>query len=159
MSARVLSGAVFIGEQTPLPAGVSIESDAFVKGWRIVRNLDTSGLARKIEEAKWNLFYLAGEMRAIAIGREGTGTLLRAVKGALAKLQGQKFNCFAITRIVSKRFLGIPFTSIATQSRHIQRGSGLVPAKNFVLEVPASPFVSLDQKRPYPDSSTSSAPK
>ena len=139
MSARAFSGAVFIGEQTPLPAGVAIASDAFVTGWRIVRDLDTRGLARKIEDAKWNLFYLAGEIRAIAIGREGTGTLLRAVKGALRKLHGQKFNCFAITRIVSKRFLGIPFTSIVTQSRHIQRGMGLVPAKDFVLQVPATP--------------------
>jgi hypothetical protein len=138
MSVNNTSGTILIREDALLPAGLAVESDVFLPGWRVVKNLDRHGLARKIEEAKWNFFYLAGEIRAIALGREGIGTLRRAVKHVLAKRKGQKFNSLEITKVVSKRFLGIPFMSVATHSRHIQQGIGLVPAKDFVLRMPVA---------------------
>jgi hypothetical protein len=130
---------VLIREGTPLPTALPIESEAFLPGWRIVKNLDRQALARAVEEASWNFFYLAGEMRAIVLGRERSGTLRRAVKSMLARQEGQKFNSLEITKIVSKRFLGIPFLKVAAHSRHIQQGVGLVPAKDFVLRMPAAP--------------------
>ena len=129
---------VFIREDTPLPA-LSIESEAFLPGWRVVKNPDRQALTRSVEGANWNFFYLAGEMRATVFGREGLGALRRAVKCVLAKQEGQKFNSLEITKIVLKRFLGIPFMSVAAHSRHIQQGVGLVPAKDFVLRMPPAP--------------------
>jgi hypothetical protein len=128
---------VLIREDTPLPANLSIESEAFLPGWRVVKNLDRSTLARKIEGANWNFFYLAGAMRATVLGRDRSGTLRRAVKRVLAKQEGQKFNSLEITKVVSKRFFGIPFTSVTAHSRHIQQGIALVPTKDFVLGMPA----------------------
>src|SRR5260221_648878 len=93
------------------------------------------GLSQKIYETKWYFFYLAGEIRASALGREGLGTLRRAVMQILAKREGQKFNSLEITKVASKRFLGIPFMSITAHFRHIQQGICLVPAKNFVLRM------------------------
>ena len=55
---------------TPLPESLSIESEAFLPGWRVVRNLDRAALARNIESARWYFFYLAGEMRATVVGRD-----------------------------------------------------------------------------------------
>ena len=127
-----------IREDTPLPANLSIESEAFLPGWRVVKNLDRSALTRKIEDANWSFFYLAGEIRAIVLGRDRPGTLRRAVKCVLAKQQGQKFNSLEITKIVSKRFLGIPFMSVTAHSRHMQQGIGLVPARDFVLRMPVA---------------------
>src|SRR6266436_6663279 len=134
---RVL--AILIREDTPLPVNLSIESEAFLPGWRVVKNLDRSTLARNIEGANWNFFYLAGEMRATVFGREGLGALRRAVKCVLAKQEGQKFNSLEITKVVSKRFFGIPFISVTAHSRHIQQGIGLVPAKDLGLRMPAAP--------------------
>ncbi|MFI5058835.1 MAG: hypothetical protein ACHQLQ_11670 [Candidatus Acidiferrales bacterium] len=133
------SGPIFIREDTPLPENLSIESEAFLPGWRIVKNLDRSALTRKIEGANWYFFYLAGGMRATVLGRDRPETLRRAVKCVLAKQEGQKFNFLEITKIVSKRFLGIPFLSVTAHSRHIQQGIALVPAKDFVLRIPAAP--------------------
>ena len=130
---------ILIREDTPLPANLPIESEAFLPGWRVAKNLDGYGLGQKIEEAKWYFFYLVGEIRAIALGREDLGTLRRAVKCVLAKQEGQKFNSLEITKVVSKRFLGIPFMSVTAHSRHIQQGIGLVPAKDFVLRMPTAP--------------------
>ena len=136
---------IFIKEGTPLPVTLSIESEAFVPGWRVVKNLDRQALTREVEGANWNFFYLAGEMTATVFGREGPGALRRAVKCVLAKQEGQKFNSLEITKIVSKRLLGIPFMSVAAHSRHFQQGIGLVPAKDFVLRMPvAAPKSRLD---------------
>ncbi|MGC1904901.1 MAG: hypothetical protein WA715_13865 [Candidatus Acidiferrum sp.] len=132
-------GPFFIREDTQLPTMLSIDSGAFLPGWRVVKDLDRQALTREVEGANWNLFYLAGEMRATVFGREGLGALRRAVKCVLAKQEGQKFNSLEITKIVSKRFLGIPFMSVAAHSRHIQQGVGLVPAKNFVSRMPSAP--------------------
>jgi hypothetical protein len=133
------SGTIFLREGTPLPASLSIESEAFLPGWRIVRNLDRSALARKIEAAKWYFFYLAGEMRTTVLGLNRPGTLRGAVKRILAKRDEEKFNSLEITEVVSRHFLGIPFTSFTAHSRHIQERIALVPAKDFVLSIPAGP--------------------
>jgi hypothetical protein len=130
---------ILISEDTPLAANLPIESEAFLPGWRVVKNLDRSTLARNIEYENWNFFYLAGEIRATVLGRDRPGTLRRAVKCVLAKQEGQKFNSLEITKVVSKRFLGIPFMSVTAHSRHLQQGIALVPAKDFVLRMPAAP--------------------
>ncbi len=127
-----------IREDTPLPANLPIESEAFLPGWRVVKNPDRSTLARNIEGANWNFFYLAGEIRTTVWGRDRSGTLRRAVKCVLAKQEGQKFNSLEITKVVSKRFLGVPFMSLTAHSRHIQQSVGLVPAKDFVLSMPVA---------------------
>ncbi len=130
---------VFIREDTQLPATLAIESEAFLPGWRVVKNLDRQALTREVEGANWNFFYLAGEMRATVLGRDRSETLRRAVKCVLAKQEGQKFNSLEITRVISKRFFGIPFMSVTAHSRHIQQGVALVPAKDFALSISVTP--------------------
>jgi hypothetical protein len=139
---------IFIQEDTPLPANLPSESEAFLPGWRVVKNLDRSTLARNIEGANWSFFYLAGEMRATVLGRDRSGTLRRAVRRVLAKQKGQKFNSLEITNVVSKRFLGIPFINITAHSRHIQQGISLVPAKDSALRMTvAAPNKEMATKR------------
>src|SRR5437879_10191882 len=147
MSANNTSGTVLIRENTLLPAGLAVESEVFLPDWRVVKNLDRSTLARNIESANWSFFYLAGEIRATVLGRDRSGTLRRAVKCVLAKQEGRKFNSLEITKVVSKRFLGIPFMSVTAHSVHIQQGIGLVPAKDFVLRMPAAPKEEVAAKQ------------
>jgi len=135
MLATNMSGTVLIRENALLPAGLVIDSEAFLPGWRVVKNLDAPTMARNIEGAHWNFFYLAGATRATILGRDHLGTLRRAAKRLLAKQEPQ-FNSLEM-RVVSKRFLG-PFMSIAAYSRHIQEGICLVPAKDFVSGLPRS---------------------
>jgi len=148
MSANNRSGAILIRENTLLPAGLAVESEVFLPDWRVIKNLDRSTLARNIEGANWNFFYLAGEIRATVLGRDRSGTVRRAVRRVLAKQKGQKFNSLEITNIVSKRFLGIPFINITAHSRHIQQSIGLVPAKDSALRMPvAAPNKEMATKR------------
>src|SRR6266446_5591273 len=139
MSSTNRTRTVFIREDTRLPTTLSIESEAFLPSWRVVKNLDRQALTREVEGANWNFFYMPGEIRATVVGRDRPGTMRRAVKCVLTKQEGQKFNSLEITKVVSKRFLGIPFMSVTAHSRHIQQGIGLVLAKDFVLRMPAAP--------------------
>ena|SRR5437660_12741357 len=148
MSANNTSGTILIRENTLLPAGLAVESEVFLPDWRVVKNLDRSTLARNIEGANWNFFYLAGEIRATVLGRDRSGTLRRAVRRVLAKQKGQKFNSLEITNVVSKWFLGIPFINITAHLRHIQQGIGLVPAKDSALRMPVgAPNKEMATKR------------
>jgi hypothetical protein len=139
MSEKTASATIFIRENTLLPAGLALESEAFLPGWRSVTNLDGHQLGRRIEHAKWNFFYLAGPMKATVLGREGLPALRRAVKRILAKQHNQSLNSLEITKIISKRFLGVPYLGISAHSRHIQEGMYLVPAKDFRMRGPAAP--------------------
>jgi hypothetical protein len=138
MSANNNSGIILIRQGALLPPGLVIETEGFLPGWNVVKNLDRSRLTRGIESAHWNFFFLAGPIKATVIGRDGPATLRRAVKRVLARRDRENLNSLEITKIVSRRFLVIPFLSIAACSRHIQEGISLVPAKDFVLRMPVA---------------------
>jgi hypothetical protein len=138
MSEKTVSPTIFVKENTLLPAGLALQSEAFLPGWRSVTNLDGRQLGRKIEHAKWNYFYLANPIKTTVFGREGLPSLRRAVKRVLAKQQNQSFNSLEITRIISKRILGVPYLSISAHFRHIQEGMYLVSAKDFRLRDPSA---------------------
>jgi hypothetical protein len=125
MSLDHASGTVLIQDNTMLPASLSIESEAFLPGWKTVANVDAYELGRKIEEVNWNFFYLAGEVSATVLGRYKPGTLRKAVKRVLLKREDKGFNSLQIMKVFSKRFLGIPFTRVIAHSRHIQKSGFL----------------------------------
>jgi hypothetical protein len=137
---------ILFKEDAVLPPNVSIASEAFLPGWRVASSIDRYALARKIEGAKWNFFYLDGEIKATVLGRDRSGTLRRAVNRILAKPEGLRFNSLEIKKVASRWFFGIPFLSVTAHARHIQEGIGLVPAKDFVLttSIAAAPRAGLD---------------
>ncbi len=114
-----------------MPEALRFETEPCAPGWRLVKNLDGYGLDRKIHEAGWIFFYLAGEIEATVFGLDGQKTVRRAVKRILANLKSEKFNSLEITRVASKRFLGVPYASVSAHSRHIQESAFLFRAKDF----------------------------
>jgi len=139
MAPNETAGSVFVRENTILPRGLIIETETFLPGWRAVRDCDGYGLCRKIEAGNWNFFYLAGEFKAIVLGREGPAAFRRAVRSILSKPEARKFNSLEITAIRSRWFLGIPFVSVSANFRHIQESLALEPAKIPGLKPPAAP--------------------
>ena len=115
---------------------MEVQTEVFLPGWRAVKNIDVYGLGRKIEDANWNFFYLAGEIRTIAFGSRVRETLTRAIKQILAKREGQMFNCLEITEFRAKRFFGIPYLSVVAHSRHIQESLSLIPERDLATSVP-----------------------
>jgi hypothetical protein len=143
MPANDSAETLFIREDKILPGGLIIETETFLPGWRAVRNCDGYRLGRKIEELKWNFFYLAGELKATVLGRQGPSALRRALRSILAKPAARKFNSLEIGEIRSSWFLGIPFVIVTANFRHIQQGLALDRANDFTRENSAAPEAAI----------------
>jgi hypothetical protein len=121
MRATVGTGAIFIKDGALLAEALRPETEPYIDGWRLVKSLDGYGLDRKINEAGWTFFCLAGEVSASCFGFEKESTERRAVNRLLANARSGKFNCLEIVRTESERFLGVPHTTVYAHSRHIQK--------------------------------------
>ena len=139
MATNDIAGSLFIREDAILPGGLIIESETFLPGWRAVSDCDGYRLGRKIEQAKWNFFFLAGDVKAIVFGRQGPSSLRRALRTILAKPAARKFNSLEIRETRSRWFLGIPFVIVTANFRHIQQGLALDRPNDFTRETPAAP--------------------
>src|SRR5229473_815411 len=147
MPDSIKTGTILIKDGTLLPEVLRFESEPCAPGWRLVKNLDGYGLGRKIHEAGWTFFWMAGEIGATVFGFDGQKTVRRAVKRILSNLKSGKFNSLEITRVASKRFLGLPYASVSAHSRHIQESLFLLGAKDRQELVPSRIDSRPDQSR------------
>jgi len=134
MPDTIKPGTILIKEGTLLPEAVRFESEPCVPGWRLVKDLDGCGLDRKIRDAGWTFFCLAGQLGATVFGIDEQKTLSRAVGQILANLESAEFNSLEIMRVTSeasKRFLGVRYVTVSAQSRHIQESAFLFGAKEL----------------------------
>jgi hypothetical protein len=130
MREMIKVGTVLIREGTLLPDSLMIESEPYLLGWRSVTGLDGYAMDRKMHDTGWNFFYLAGESRAIAFGREGQESIRKAIKKILAGLKSRNFNSLEITRVAFKHFLGVPYTRVSFHLRNSQKDMVLSGSSN-----------------------------
>jgi hypothetical protein len=131
MAEQITLGTILINEGTPLPEGMQLESAPYSPGWRLAKNFDGGELDRKIRDAGWNFFYMAGEIKVSVFGLDGENTRRKAIQQILGKLKLDRFNCLEITRVAAKRFLGLPYVSVVAHWRHIQESNVLFHAKHL----------------------------
>jgi hypothetical protein len=129
MAEKINPGTILIKESTLLPEGLQLESDPYLKGWRLVKSPGSSGLDQKLREAGWTFFYMASELDARAFGSDSEKTTHRAVKKVIANIKADTFNCLEISQVAAKGFLGLPYVSVAAHPRHIQESMFLFHAR------------------------------
>ncbi len=128
---KIKTGSILIEEGALLPESLRFESEPYSNGWRLVKKVDGYGLDRRISEAGWTFFYMAGEIKASVFGFDGEETKRRAIKRILTKLKAETFNSLEITHVAAKRFLGLPYVSVSAHWRHIQESLVLFHAKRL----------------------------
>jgi hypothetical protein len=131
MPEKITTGTILIKEGTALPEGLQLEMVPYLKGWRLVRNLDRSGIDRKLFEAGWTFFFLACDVNATATGSDLERTTRRAVKKVIAGMKSDRLNCLEIAEVSAKRFLGLPYARVSAHPRHIQESMVLFHAKRL----------------------------
>jgi hypothetical protein len=131
------AGRIFIREGTQLPKTLQLESETYISGWRSVKSLDGYALGRKIHAAGWTFFCLAYETRATVFGTDGEKMVRHAMERILANRKLEEFNSLEVTRVASKRFLGIRYVTVSAQSRHIQESPFLFRPNEKDFEVAA----------------------
>jgi uncharacterized protein YlxP (DUF503 family) len=139
MRETMKAGTILIKEGTRLPDALTLQSEPYSHGWRSVIGLDGNAMDRKIRDAGWTFFCLAGETKATVFGVDEEKMVRRAVKQIAEKLKSQ-FNSLEITRVSSepsKRFFGVRYVTVSAQSRHIQESLFLLEAKGRQEFVPS----------------------
>lgn len=131
MADQSRAGTILIEEGTVLPESLKFESEPYSTSWRLVSNLDGYGLDRRVREAGWSFFFLAGEARAIVFGSDVKRTIHTAITRLSARLKSERFNCLEITQVASKCFLGFPYVRVPAHWRHIQESMFLSSAKRL----------------------------
>ena len=128
MQDSVDAGTILIKEHTVLPEGLGVEIAAYATGWEIVKNLDSYALGRTIHNAGWTFFCMVGETESIVFGFGREKSIRTAVTRILGKVKLKKFNSLEITKVVSKRFCGMPYLRLSARSRHIQDSATIFQA-------------------------------
>ena len=113
-------GSFLIHESALLPDMLGINRAECSNGWCPVTELSGNELDRKIREAGWTFFFLAGEVKARVFGLNPEKATRRALRRVLADEESEKFNCLEITLVTRKRFLGFYFVRVSAHWRHIQ---------------------------------------
>jgi hypothetical protein len=131
MAETINMGTILFKDETLLPDALRFDSEPCATGWRLVKDLDGYELNRRIHDAGWRFFCIAGEIKSSVFGLEGPKNVRRAVKRMLARLKADKFNSLQITRVTSERFLGVPYVSVTACSRHIQESLFLLRDRDF----------------------------
>ena len=122
MKSIVRVGTVLIGEEAPRMAEVlALESEPYFNNWSVVSSLDSRSLDDKIRLARWNFFFLAGEIKARFFGQPTEGRVREALQKIANEVGKQDFNCLEVTGILAQRFFGLPCTVVYAHARHIQR--------------------------------------
>ena len=103
------------------PQLLGLEGEPYWGNWSLVKVSDSSALDRKIRDAGWNFFFMAEEVKATFFGALGTNTIRKALKQILEKVRQQHFNGLEVTKIVTKRFLGVPYGIVSACPRHVQQ--------------------------------------
>ena len=125
MTARVQVGSILIEDRPGITGTLGIESEPYGGNWSVVRSLNGFDLDRKIRAYGWNVFFIAGEVRTTVFGAVGARTTRKALQRILARTSDKSFNCLEVTGITAKRFVGVPYTSMSANWRHIQQSCNL----------------------------------
>jgi hypothetical protein len=113
-------GSVLIQEGVLLPEGLLLESDTYTVGWRAVRTINGFGVDRKIRSTGWNMFTIAGTFKTTVWGSTTSGPR-RGLIRLLAMVRARRFNSAEVKVISTGHFLGVPYTSLSVDARHIQQ--------------------------------------
>jgi hypothetical protein len=123
MPQTVQAGTILIKESPLSPGLFGLEIEPYSGTWNAVKTLDGLGVDRKIRGAGWHFFFMAAEVKAMFFGATGTKKIQNALLRIFGKIETrqQPFNALEITGIVTRRFLGVPYTIVSAHSRHIQQ--------------------------------------
>lgn len=114
------TGMILFRENALLPPDLRMESELFVPGWRILKNMDGYALRRKLKESNWNFKHMSGEGKTRAFARTGQDAMLKGVNRILEGLRGRRFNSLEVTIVGANRLFGMTYLNISAGLRHFQ---------------------------------------
>lgn len=121
MSGALKPGTVLMRTGTFIPEPASVEQETYSPGWQVITNLSGDGLDRHIRKNNWHFFFMGGALRGTSWGSWSETAVRCAAIRVLRKMT--ELNCFEITGICTRRFLGLRYVSVVGHPRHIQKSA------------------------------------
>ena len=116
-------GSILVEKSTLLPETLGLEGDLTGSGWtRVMSDPDRHQLGKKLADAGWSFFFMAGAIRTNAFGFDQPRMMKAALKRLIAVVRRQRCNCLEIDAVAKRSFWGMPYVSLSAHSRHIQNG-------------------------------------
>ena len=84
--------------------------------------LNSHELESELATKEWTFFYMAGGVRATALGFDRQKTVYTALKRLIARVRLHNCNCLKIDEVAMHAFLGMSYVSVSAHSCHIQKG-------------------------------------
>jgi hypothetical protein len=106
---------------------LGLESEPYTGKWSLIKALDNSALDRKVRVAGWNFFFIASVVDVKFFGALGAEKIQKALQRILNSVAPQNFNCLEVTGMVTRSFLGLPYSVVSAHSRHMQESCYLDP--------------------------------
>jgi len=125
MTPTVQVGTILIADRPQITEFLGLATEPYSGKWSVVQGFDGFALDHKIHAAGWNFFFMAGAAKAMFFGSVGAKNIRKALKRILAETSDHNFNCLEVTGITAKHFLGVPYTSVSANCRHIQHSCRL----------------------------------
>ena len=119
-----MDGSILLAAGTVSPSALLLQPNSFLSGWGLVKN-SRADVETDMTGAGWKLFFLAGEMKATAVGFGEEKTLPAALHRLGNMAQRLKCNGFEITRVTRSLFLGLTRVTVTGHARHLQKGDQL----------------------------------
>ena len=117
---RIASGSTFLRKGVGMPHGVVLRTHVYSKGWSVMAEKGASSLEDELRSLGWSFFYMAANSASGAFGGTEQSRVDRAVKRILRRRESAYFNGFSVGSIRTRRFLGIPFTTVSGHYRQVQ---------------------------------------
>jgi hypothetical protein len=121
----ISEGALLILSGTDLPSGAKVLTTSYSHEWRMVEGKDD--LDRRLHAAGWSLLFIANTLKASCLG-VNDASLRKGINRLLKQIRALNLNSLRVTHIVSKKFIGIAYTSLIAHPCHIQQGCFLQAA-------------------------------
>jgi len=115
------TGSIFLATGSPMPSSLVLRPDSFLSGWGVVEN-SASRIEKRMLEAGWTLFFLAGELNATAFGFDEAKTLDRALNRLAALVRALGCNSFDVGQVSQRTLFGGSRVRVSGHARHLQRG-------------------------------------
>jgi hypothetical protein len=121
MTGAIAAGDILIDGGTYLPNSLTKRNESDSNGWAAVTDARAT-FEKTVQEAGWNFFFMAGEIRTTVFGFDGQKALGAALKRLIANVKSQNCNSIEITKVMRNSFWKVPYVSVSAHARHLQKG-------------------------------------
>jgi hypothetical protein len=122
MTDTISAGSVLIEKHSLLPNSLGLKSEPDSSGW-IPLNGTRPAFDKEVQEAGWNFFFMAGEIKTTVFGFDRQKTLRTALRRLITDVKSHHCNAIEITQVTANSFFKVPYVSVSAHARHLQKGS------------------------------------